>query len=243
MAGTSFPAKSAVASYQATERALADVLAVVPYCPAHEQVWSPSLVTVMLEAGSQLDSLWRAECRLSNYTVAEPNIKDYFTYFGSYVAPRWVVFWGEEPLKVSPFGAWSTPATFNRDVYLPLPWWTAYTKLKHDRLEHRRLASLENSVAAVAALFLAILRCEPCRDEIAQTRWLSGLGQDRDDPVAWLGEDSTSTHSLYITAETHLFTYPVGWMHRQIDAADTWLNPGVSRQFYRWFEGYSQPRS
>ena len=161
-------------SYKSAERMLADVLDIIPYCPEHEAVWSPALVTVLLEAGSQIDSLWRAQARLSRFTNPKADVVDYFTYFGKFLGYRWLVFWGESAVQLSPFAEWGTTAGFTRGDYVRLLWWEAYTKLKHDRLAHRTMASLKNSVAAVAALFLAILHCEQCRDEIAQAKWLKG---------------------------------------------------------------------
>jgi hypothetical protein len=233
-----FPASTAVGSYQNVEAMLGRVLKIVPYCGEHRSVWSPDLVTVMLEAGSQLDSIWRAQSRLSHFTKANPDIVDYYTYFGEALHYRWVVFWGDEPVKLWPFESWKAKKSFGRTDYAQLPWWHAFTKLKHDRLEHRKLATLENSTHAVAALFLAILNCNECRDEVVQANWLSGLHPR---PELWLAEAETAgTYNQWVTAETSLFTYPVGWCRIGIQKGSHWDNEKASHRFRQWHAQHEQ---
>lgn len=238
---STFPAAMVVSSYLRLERQLRGVLEVVPYCDAHRGVWSPALVAVLLDAGSQIDSLWRTESRLSRSTASDPNLVDFFTYFGQYLHYRWVVFWGDEPIKLFPYQKWAGKTSFKKPDYSPLSWWQAYTKLKHDRLENRTLATMENSVRAVAALFLAILRCEQCRDEIVQAKWLTSLYHR---PELWLNEqESTVTWDRWITAETSLFTYPVGWCRKAITKGSNWDNEGASHRWKRWHEQNEQVAS
>jgi hypothetical protein len=226
-------------SYESVEGRLGEFLRVVPYCDAHLDVWSPDLVTVMLEAGSQLDALWRDQARLSKYTTPKPDMVDYFTYLGSHLHFRWIVFWGDEPTKLYPFPTWAAKSSFKRNDYAPLPWWSAFTALKHDRLSERTQATLQHSVAAVAALFLAIINCDECRDEIVQAKWLSGLYPN---PAAWLREsESTVTFQQWITVESTLFTYPVGWCKRAIAKGSNWDNDRASHRFQRWYSDCEQP--
>ncbi|MEX2111902.1 MAG: hypothetical protein WD845_01880 [Pirellulales bacterium] len=235
MTTSPFSAQTVVTAFRSVERDLSDVLDIVPFCAEHESVWSPSLITILLEAGSQLDSLWRASARLSKYADPDPDIVDFFTYHCRAVGPRWIAFWGEEPVKLMPFAEWAAATGTARADYKKLPWWNAYTSLKHDRIVNRTQATLKHAICAVAGLFIAILKCEPCRDAVAQTQWLTCLAQEREDPAAWLGEDTPSAHSLFIAAETHLFTYAVGWSDRPIVKGDMWVNQTASQRFRRWF--------
>ena len=73
-----------------------DVLRHIPYVPSHESVWSPSLTTILLEACSQLDSLWKYEVKNTPASILHPSgknldIKYYFQNFGPTLAPEWVV--------------------------------------------------------------------------------------------------------------------------------------------------------
>ena len=55
----SFPGETVISSFTQLEGMFQEVLGHIPYVPEHEDVWSPSLVTILLEACSQLDSLWK----------------------------------------------------------------------------------------------------------------------------------------------------------------------------------------
>lgn len=232
---SSFSANSVLSTYRFSESMLSEVLEVVPYCPEHEGVWSPRLATIVLDVCSQLDSLWKYEARQSPY-VSKPqlNIKDYFEYYGKQVAPRWLVFWAEEPLRLQPFVRWANLSGYTRDDYEKLEWWGAYNKLKHDRYRNCTYATLAISVSALAGLFLSILRYEGCRAALAQSGWLAGNDSE---PAAWLGEDSSSTKDKYVTVETGLFSYPVGWAGVRVLPQMKWMGP-ASRRFQDWFDSY-----
>lgn len=228
-----FPASSVVNTYIITENMLVDdVLRIIPYCNEHENFWSPILVTILLETCSQLDSLWKYEAAQSRFTSKRPDIANYFSYYGEYLSPKWVVFYGEEPTIIRPFDNWGTVRDYKLGSYKPLDWWSAYNNVKHNRLENRTEATLKRSIYALAGLFTAILRFDLCRNAIAQAGWLIGEGHNLQ---AWLGEDSPSTKSQYITVESRLFTYPVGWSKEKITRTIKW--EGVcSLRFRDWFD-------
>ena len=228
-----FPANSVINSFNTTEKMLVDVVNVVPYCDGHRDVWSPVLVTIILEACSQLDSLWKYDAKQSSYVTKDRlSIRDYFVYYGEYMAPKWLVFYGEVPEKIQPFESWGKiPSSAD---YQELEWWAAYNKVKHNRLKNRTSATLKHAVYALAGLFTAILRCELCRSAIEQADWLLGDGYNL---KASLGEDSPSTKLKYITAESKLFTYPVGWSDESIDSATEWKG-ACSFRFRHWLEVY-----
>src|SRR5690348_5958574 len=134
-----FPGKSVVESFHFAEKTLAEVLAVVPYTTEHFTVWSARLVTVILEACSQLASLWRFCARRWPQLKAKPKpvINDYWEYFRDDVRTKWcVVFAGSKPETLRPFLNW------NCAEYESLAWWNAYNKLKHNRLENVKYASI-----------------------------------------------------------------------------------------------------
>lgn len=228
------PAETVLNTYQRIEDSLHSVLQVVPYCDNHKQVWSDHFVTVILEGCSLLDSLWRAQSCQSSCVRKRKNLKmsDYFKYYGEYMEPKWIVFWAEEPEMKYPFKGWSKTGKYkteNDQVFLD--WWTAYNDLKHDRLQNRPKATLDKAVRAVSALFLAILRCEDCRLAIAQAGWLSS---HYNKPEAYLEEDSPSCKDAYISVDTKLFSYAVGWGNEEIPPKKHWIGPASDR-FIRWF--------
>lgn len=229
--------------YVDAEDMLQDVLRYVPYCLEHKSVWSPKLVTILHEVCSQLDSLWFYEAKKSRFVKEEKlNIGNYFEYYGEYVAPKWVVFWGQEPERIQPFKSWDNlPATSYKKeqwkkVFTP-EWWEAYQNVKHNRLANENMATLECTVYAVAGLFLAIIRSEDCRDGIAQLGWLSCNGTTNGNPQAWLSEDSPATKRKAIAVESRLFGYAVGWSKETIKRESIWTGC-ASHRFQQWFNQY-----
>ena len=52
-------------------------------------------------------------------------------------------------IKLQPFEDWS-----KNEAYTPLPWWTSYNKVKHQRTEHYSKANLNNVLNSLAALLI-----------------------------------------------------------------------------------------
>jgi hypothetical protein len=226
-----FPTNSVMSSYITTENMLTEVLRIVPYCKEHEDVWSPTLATVIMESCSQLESLWNYQAKQSPYVKnKELKITDYHSFFRGRVSPKRVIFWGETIELIYPFKEWSNTAN-----YTTLDWWDAYNKLKHNRLLNRSRATMRNAVYSLAGLFLAILTCEFCRDGVVQQGWVSARHPNLH---ACLGDDSPSAYRQYCVAESKLFAYPVGFDNLQITRDWTWAGE-ASHRFIYWFNNYS----
>ena len=234
------PGHVAVKTFQRIEAQLSKFLEYVPYCHAHKGVWSDALSGILLDSCTLLDSLWRARSKKSSYVKKlreNLNMLDYFKFFGGDMVPRWLVFWGEESVKVTPFAGWSKTGRFagKNDFQTP-GWWKAYTNVKHDRLLNREDATLEVVVRAVGALLLAILSEEDCREPATRAGWLA----HRPEMVAaHLCEDSISCKKQWITVETRLFTYAVGWGREPILKRQKWAVPQYSSaRFMEWYDAY-----
>jgi hypothetical protein len=167
---SSFSGHTVTAGFKLVENMLAESLDYIPFCTEHEFVWSPRFITILLEAGGQLDSLWRFEATHGPVPVTptgkDLNMVDYHRVFNSRMAGEWLVFWGEDGRKLQPFSPWASA------IYSPLDWWQAYNKVKHDRLTNRKEATLKITVDAVASLFLAILKSPLCGEAVALERWI-----------------------------------------------------------------------
>jgi len=234
--GSDFPTNSVMNSYIATENMLAEVLRIVPYCKEHENVWSPALVTVILESCSQLDSLWQYQAKQSPCVEKKKlTINDYFTYFGKQISPKRVIFWAEKTEMIYPYYEWANIEKYSREHYKKLCWWNAYTNLKHNRLLNRSQATLRQAVQSLAGLFLAILTCEFCGDGVVQEEWVSA---NHPNLQACLGDDSSSAYLHYCVVESKLFAYPVGWDKQSITPDWTWAGP-ASNRFINWFNQHS----
>jgi len=232
----SVPAEALVNSFRRIEDQFAAILRIVPYCPEHFDVWSDALGALLLDSCSLLDSLWRDASKKSRHVTKKRsglNMLDYFRFFGEDMSRKWLVCWGEEPVRETPFGNWSKTGQFKTKAdYNALDWWTAYNDIKHDRLLNRRQATLRVTARAIAALFLAILKDEDCGPGIQQARWLSG---QLDTTVGVLREDSPSIKQLFLTAETTFLTYAVGWGNEPVPGNQRWEGLPSDR-FVKWFD-------
>jgi len=219
-----FPGRFVVASFQQAETMLEGFLQVVPFCEEHENVWSPQLVTILIEACSQLDSLWITELR-GEGEETRPNIQDYFTKLGSKVSNNWLVIWGEKGVKVQPFAAWHGAST-----YKPLPWWQAYNNLKHDRLKHRKEATYRNAVDSMAGLFIAMYKCRNCADALAEQEWAVAPARYGMEAADFYGD---SCPMLGVVAESKFFSYP---MHAEtkLEKSTGVVSSKQSHRFQRW---------
>lgn len=234
MAKSTTDLRSVIVWFETAEQMLMAVLDVIPYEKAHEEVWSPRLVTVLLETCSQLDSLLKEQARQSPcFTAQKLDITDYFAFFGQHLSEKWVVFWGESAEKVRPFASWHGLPSYQKAAYQhnPLDWWQSYNAVKHNRIENRREATLKRAVEAMAGLFLAILYCEMCREAVGASGWLQSMSHN---PKAHLDDHVNPRPDRRIVAESKLFSYPVGWMREPIREHLLWSGAGSDR-FNSWF--------
>lgn len=213
--------------FNSTESLLEDVLETIPYVPEHRDVWSPKLVTIILETCSQLDSLLKFRASQSAYVTQDRlDIGNYYEYFGESVAPKWVVFNDE---KLFPFAVWGkSPSPFKRCDYPKhqLHWWDAYNKLKHNRIENQEEAKLIAAIEAMGGLFLAILDTEECRSIVATSGWLKS---DSRNPACDLDDYLNQPPCEFTVAETLLFAYPAGWWKKTILKHWLWAGPASPR--------------
>ena len=168
---SNFPGETVISSFRHIELMFEDVLGHIPYVPEHENVWSPSLVTILMEACSQLDSLWKYRVTNSPDAILPPsgqnlNITHYFQNFGQSLAYEWAVLWAQEGRRMEPFTAWSSPS------FVTLDWWKAYNAVKHDRLANRTLATMRYAAQALAVLFINIVTYPPALSDMARAGWV-----------------------------------------------------------------------
>jgi len=248
-----FSANNVLDWYIEAENMFADFLKYVPYCEKHEEVWSPKLVVILQETCSQLDSLWGWEAENVHGKKEKINITDYFELYGEVMAPRWVVFWSDEPIKIAPFAAWQNARNFTKKEYenRPLDWWKdGYQKIKHNRIENYRCATLKFAVESLAGLFLAIIATEKCWDALWEHNWVSWdkEGGMPFDPFDCLRADFESLDDegkcslTRMAVESKLFTYPVGFCKGLITANKKhphWKG-NCSKRFKAWYYDHCQ---
>jgi hypothetical protein len=234
--GSDMPDSSLVVEgHFAVEEMLREALQFVPYCEEHLDVWSPRLTTVILEAASQTDSLWRRVSLAKGHSEPDEHsrIGDYRKHFGKMLVPQWAVFFGgAAPSKIAPFLPWSSDPS-------QLSWWKAYNALKHDRLDNKREGTLRNAVDATAALFLAIIYSGMCDLAIAANQMLEAHSNPTIESATKLLRDVKTEACAKI--ESRLFAHPLGLCTSGIIGYRR-LWPGcTSARFQAWWYYYSAP--
>jgi hypothetical protein len=197
---------TAIEGLLTVESMLTEVLRFVPYCDEHKQVWSYHLARIILDASSQLDSLWKAAAVLQDPGAASDRLTiiDHFNRNRDLLSRQQVVFFaGSNPCTLWPFSSWQSAE------YISPPWWTAYNNLKHDRLANQTDATLENAANAVGALLLGIVYCGACDVAIVSAELVSTT-----DHNLWAYTESGLIRDVHFearaTVETRLFAHPLG---------------------------------
>src|SRR5262245_30636176 len=133
--------------YEELEERLIEFLKFFPFTPQNSSVSSPRLAGLITETCNILDSLFQAvlysqvvpqgviTCKNCGFQKRKrnPDITDYAKlYTNSLQLPRVKSFMFVSPPEyVIPFKEWLP--ILSGGNYVILPWWSAYTKLKHNR--------------------------------------------------------------------------------------------------------------
>jgi len=133
-------------SYITFEKKLIDIFRVVPFSKENEAAWSPELVNLFLDASSLIDSVSRSVLGGSDKLKIDDFEKKLFGGL-ELLQSRVVVY--IYPLQLI------TPYQNYRD---PNGWWTIYNSLKHNRIQNYNKANMGNTLKALAALFLLLVR-------------------------------------------------------------------------------------
>jgi hypothetical protein len=133
-----FQTSSIIYWYEELEERLIEFLKFFPFIPPNKYVHSPRLAGVVTEICHILDSLFREVFNPKETTKKKEklNVTDYAALYAkrlSLPATKSLMF-VSPPQYVMPFKEWE-PLTTGGE-YKPLPWWAAYTKLKHSRIEN-----------------------------------------------------------------------------------------------------------
>lgn len=214
-------AYTAVQGLLTLEKTLHDALRYVPCCDEHNKVWSPVFASIIIDAASQVDSVWKASTRHANPNTNSDRltIVDHFGAWGQFVAREQVVFFGgQSPRLVSPFAAWQ------QGFSVP-DWWAAYNELKHDRFTHQDRGTLEAAIDATAALLLAIVYSGNCDLALTSARLLDESSGHNPWAFTETGLLRDVTSDGLTKIETALFAHPIGvfvggsnWGHWESDS-------------------------
>jgi hypothetical protein len=160
-------ANDAVDSFFELEQRFAEFLSVVTFKSEHLRVHSPFLASVLLDAGSLVESIFKsaldnarynnipniAAIRQRRYNTVPPyyTINDSRAAFRSdwlYARRVWFIPRGDRSF---PWSAWMQRAGHPR-------WWTSYNRVKHDRFAGIHEAKLGTVMHALGGAFLLLVQ-------------------------------------------------------------------------------------
>ena len=197
---------TAIEGLLTVEAMLQEAVRYVPFCDEHRRVWSSHFTRIILDAASQVDSVWKATAKIIDpaKSSGKLTLKDHFDRFGALVAKQSVVFFsGKSPCIISPFDEWREPR------FSSPPWWEAYNRLKHDRFSNQTEGTLHHAVNAVGALLLGIIYSGTCDLALISAGLLDPSSSN---PWAFTntGLLQDVTFDCRAKLETKLFAHPLG---------------------------------
>jgi hypothetical protein len=215
--------------YEELEERLIEFFRFLPYTSENINVSSPRLAGVVTEICNILDSLFREVSNPTEMINGRPKERDKLdvTDYAELYAKRLNLpttqsfIFVSPPRYLIPFEKWEPLTTGG--TYAALPWWRAYTKLKHSRIKNINQATLDNAVNALCALHqvIAKLTAELGRATLRHG-WFDGVGMDQDMLIEMF-DGKYPFGNITILATTKLFTTPVGG--RSFPANITDLSP------------------
>ena len=138
--------------FLAVERDFEVLARYVDFDDRNFKCFSVELARLLLAAGAEVDVVCRQLCRAKNPTSKADKITDYRDEIMA-AFPNFSGFHVRMPryeLELKPWDNWRVPGQ------API-WWTSHNKVKHARHAEFHRASLENTLNAVAGLYVAVL--------------------------------------------------------------------------------------
>ena len=128
---------------------LEEIFRVIEPTPANAHAFGHRLRHVLVLACTEIEACWKGILRANGYEKGRLNTADYVKLN----VPMGLEHWGVTLESYPEFGEWKPFASW--DPARPtqsLGWYAAYNAVKHDREDKLELATLENVLAACAAL-------------------------------------------------------------------------------------------
>lgn len=137
-----------ISNFSSLEEQLSACLDFLPYTPETHGVVSPHFVPIILDACSLIDSVLRD---LVNKTNEQSTFKRYARETEEYLEldTAFSIFLNTNLEFFNPFASWRSK--------IP-SWWSAYNRLKHDRMNNYADATYETTVQTLIALHQVVAR-------------------------------------------------------------------------------------
>jgi len=178
----------------------------IPFNEENNSVILPLLSSIIVEAGSLIDTIFREEYLHSPKPKKDLTISDFAPYYEKnyYFSKKRTLLFIYPPSYIIPFVGWIDE---NNSKYKTINWWQNYNKLKHSRIENIKLSTLNTAVNAMCALHQIISQlptfvCSLIRyDMISCGSW--GIDYIKEQLISGATE-------VTVLIETKLFATPSG---------------------------------
>jgi hypothetical protein len=149
------------ANFAQLEDQLLECLRFIPFTTENADVVSPKFVTILLEACSLIESVFRR----MRHDNKRHNLRTYSQELEPHLdlEDATTIFLTTPLHYLRPFEGWTQT---------PPAWWNAYNQLKHRRLEHYQAASYTTIITAVAGLHQVIARSRIFVDRLPKAGWV-----------------------------------------------------------------------
>ena len=151
-----------VTTFRSLEEQLISCMEYIPYLDQNLQVASPRLVPLLMDACSLIESIFRH----TQGNTQRGGLRSYATILeGRLGLEEATTLLLISPMKLlRPFAGWTSSVP---------PWWDAYNRLKHDRIQNSNAATLGYSVAALAGLHQVLARSREFFGNLAAAGWFN----------------------------------------------------------------------
>jgi len=211
-------AELVVQSYETLENRLLDFIKIIPPRDDNLHVWSPELADIIIGTCALLDSVFRHvappryQHKKKRIKRGDCKIADFARIFSRKIEISILksIVLIPPPYYLTPFSVWKN-ALSAKQVTSPA-WWTVHNKLKHDKLENIKKATLQVAIEALCGLSQVISRHHDLLEAIYRKNWLKLGGYNPDLAFRDLREQDLVDESFFV--ETQLFALSLnrrGW--------------------------------
>jgi len=188
-----------ISNFSSLEKQLSACLDFLPYTSENHSVVSPRFVPIILDACSLIDSVLRD---LIDKTNEKSTFKRYARETEEYLEldKAFSIFLNTNLEFLNPFASWRSK--------IPL-WWSAYNRLKHDRLNNYAAATYETTVQALSALHQVVARNRTLIPSLISAGWFNPDDSHFPDLMGaqHIGQGVTPINVMAV--ETKLFVTPL----------------------------------
>lgn len=151
--------------YNNLESRFRQFLQYVPYDEHNKKAVLPLLSSIILETGSLIDTIFREELKKSRKKKENLNINDFSPYFETNFnfSGKKTLFYNYPLSYIQPFAKWYDK---KKDKYSRVDWWFNYNQIKHNRIKHSNLSTLETAIEALCSLHQIISQLPTFLDAI-----------------------------------------------------------------------------